>query len=470
MTLRSITLALLLALSGCRNLLRVEAGIGPGIGADVHVSGLVHTGLLATAVLGGGTVYGRTGGLGSGAVTIPFFHAQTAFLSEARYHHTNLGLLPPLTAGVTGTGELNAHPWAFEVTLALVLVTIRLGLDPIGALIEGEPPAPLPRPPPLPPSERELDRDADPRELREDLAQAVGVYAVRTGPGLASDRSLRRARIRRAMAACAERGAPVSTNDLVRWARRLLDGPEARARAEEVARELDPFSRPPLNAAGERDEYSRRPTPAERARSARAFLSHAVGLYASWGEPCLDPSWRGRRAELRTTIQAAIAACEDQGDVIDLFQLAAWAHDTLRRHRWCDPTLEADDVARELLPPPSPDRRVARPDPWLHRPERRLERDASASRARAFLAEAVSEYALGTGAAFEVERLERKDRIQRAAWVCSNAGEPVTIDELAAWARSRLEGEDADAWAATIARELARHCGVTLRTIRIEER
>ena len=46
---RAMLATILLSLGGCR-LFRAEVGIGLGIGADVHLSGLVRTGALATKV------------------------------------------------------------------------------------------------------------------------------------------------------------------------------------------------------------------------------------------------------------------------------------------------------------------------------------------------------------------------------------------------------------------------------------
>lgn len=121
-----------LASPGC-SAFRAEFGVGPGLGADVHMSGLVHTGALAAMNITGGTTYGeQSGGLGA-TLTVPAFHYELIFLGGpcggTQYQHSSLGLLPPLTGGVSGT-EVRSRPWAFELALGLGLVMIRIGVDP----------------------------------------------------------------------------------------------------------------------------------------------------------------------------------------------------------------------------------------------------------------------------------------------------------------------------------------------------
>ena len=283
MRARALLAALLLSLGGCR-LFRAEVGLGLGLGAEVHLSGLVHTGALATAYAGLGVLYHRPsaglpfGFVGLSSVTLPFFHWSGLSLPIGPAYrtltvHSNLGLLPPLTAGVAGEKRGRWRPvWAFEVSVAALFVTVRLGFDPIGALIDLISPLPA--------------TEAAP-SIRESLP------APWTEPTL-----------------------PLSS-------RPPPPGP--------TAFELDP------------------PTPAERAEAARAFLSHAVGLYAAWGHPALDEAWSLRRAELRREIWFAIATSERQGNRVGFSDLSRWAIDGLWYADWCVPVTEADRVARELV-------------------------------------------------------------------------------------------------------------------------
>ena len=216
-------------LSSCR----IEVGLGPGIGAEVHLSGLVHTGAMAAGGFGNGTIYGREPGLFFGVVTVPGFHVQDSGFKRTYLHHTNLGLLPPLTAGVTGGREINAHPWAFEVGIALLFITIRLGVDPIGALIDE-----LTRPEP---PEPEFHTEATPElaaAARDYLSEAVAEYALGSDPEFQAERQGRQDRIRQAVRVCARAEEPVSIHELATWARSRLDGDDADTRAATVAREL----------------------------------------------------------------------------------------------------------------------------------------------------------------------------------------------------------------------------------------
>lgn len=238
MRARAVLAAVLLSLGGCR-LFRCEVMFGPVIGADVHASGLVHTGLLLGAGGGGGMVYGRKALFLVSVLTIPFFHEQCCSmfdLNHQSYYHSNLGLLPPLTAGVDGVEENWAHPWAFEVTVAIGF-GLRLGFDPIGALIEE-----LERPEPVgPPLQPEFHAEATPEfadAARAYLAEAVAEYAQETGAAFELERPGRKDRIREAVRVCKRADEPVSIQELATWARSRLDGDDADARAATIAREL----------------------------------------------------------------------------------------------------------------------------------------------------------------------------------------------------------------------------------------
>lgn len=250
---RPILLALLLVLSGCR-LFRAEVGVGLGIGADVHVSGLVHAGLLATSCVSVGNVYGKAESRMPAVLTVPLFHGETGLMNDRRFQHTNFMFLPPLTAGATGFEEGRTHPWALEVTVACLVLTVRLGLDPIGAVIDAlsDPePAAAEEWPPEPEGwtslaaarssvrsgVRELAARGGPAEARAYLERAVASYALCQAREPGSEREARRERIRRAVLV-AGAGRPVTIDELTRWARSRLEGDDADARAATVAREL----------------------------------------------------------------------------------------------------------------------------------------------------------------------------------------------------------------------------------------
>lgn len=138
--LRGVLLLSLLA-TGC-SAFRVEAGLGPGVGADVHLSGLIHAGVLGGLHLMTGMVYGERVDAVSAVLTFPPFHFQVVGEPghgfDFYYKHSNFTLLPPLTQGIL-MGEVRSRPWAFEVTVGLVLVMFRIGVDPIGACLEPDP-------------------------------------------------------------------------------------------------------------------------------------------------------------------------------------------------------------------------------------------------------------------------------------------------------------------------------------------
>lgn len=135
--MRFYLLVVSLALGGC-NCLRLEAGIGPTLGADIHLSGLVYTGAIMGVHVMTGTIYGEDCDGGSFVLTVPGFHFDLDGLvghGGAIYYHTNFGVLPPLTGGRLFT-ERGSRPWAFEMTLGLVFFVFRIGIDPMGPLLE----------------------------------------------------------------------------------------------------------------------------------------------------------------------------------------------------------------------------------------------------------------------------------------------------------------------------------------------
>lgn len=127
---RSLLLATCLALlPGCQAAI-YELRFGPQLGADLQLSGLLHTGAFGGAMitLAGSGYHHDEGAFAIGEVTLGLFHYRER-ASFPGQEHGCLGLLPPLLCGFFGR-ELNAHPWAFELGLGLGLIGFRLGLDP----------------------------------------------------------------------------------------------------------------------------------------------------------------------------------------------------------------------------------------------------------------------------------------------------------------------------------------------------
>lgn len=118
-------LLLVLALgSGCSSF-AVSGGLGLGVGAEVRLSGLLHTGLLAYMGFEGGSVYGERPRLFNAFLCAGVFHFEESAFKGAAWRHTCFGLLP----GLISEGK-NHHPWAFEVSVALLFCHLRVGWDP----------------------------------------------------------------------------------------------------------------------------------------------------------------------------------------------------------------------------------------------------------------------------------------------------------------------------------------------------
>lgn len=158
---RRLFLFVVLALLPACKATRAEFGFGLGLGADVHLSGALHTGLLASRGIGTyGPVYGKSAGgrLDYTAVTLGLFHYEYTGFKRAFYEHSNLGVAPPLTTGLLSR-TVRAHPWAFELTIAPVFCLLRVGFDPM-LLFE---PDPVPRPIPDERVEQKVVKAADRR-------------------------------------------------------------------------------------------------------------------------------------------------------------------------------------------------------------------------------------------------------------------------------------------------------------------
>lgn len=144
MVRRALLLLALALLPACKAT-RAEAGFGLGLGVDVHLSGVLHTGLLASRGIGTyGPVYGKSEGRTDYlALTFGLYHYEQSGFKRTFYEHSNLGVAPPLTKGLLSR-DVRSHPWAFELTIAPVFCLLRIGFDPT-LLFE---PDPVPRPVP----------------------------------------------------------------------------------------------------------------------------------------------------------------------------------------------------------------------------------------------------------------------------------------------------------------------------------
>jgi hypothetical protein len=126
--LAALVLLLCVSSSGCRAV-RSNLGVGPGLGVEVQLSGLVRVGALALYGISGGQTYGQPQGLEDVALTLgPVFYRRSQLDAERR--ELGFGLLH----GVTHRwieGNRRAHPWAFDMTVALLFVHWRVGFDPL---------------------------------------------------------------------------------------------------------------------------------------------------------------------------------------------------------------------------------------------------------------------------------------------------------------------------------------------------
>jgi len=116
------------SLSGC-SAFAISGGVGIGVGADLRVSGLLHTGAIAWFGFEGGSVYGRSPSLFNLLAALAFPHFEDSSFKGTAFEHRCLGLLP----GLLSEGE-HHHPWAFEVNVAAVFFHLKLGWDPAAAL------------------------------------------------------------------------------------------------------------------------------------------------------------------------------------------------------------------------------------------------------------------------------------------------------------------------------------------------
>lgn len=115
---------------------RLELGRGIGIGAEVQLSGLVRGGALASLTdREDAHSYGELESIaryGVGVVAGPFFWRTDRCMSGSLPARTELGL--GLLHGLTHRwidANRRAHPWAFDLSLALVFFHVRVAFDPL---------------------------------------------------------------------------------------------------------------------------------------------------------------------------------------------------------------------------------------------------------------------------------------------------------------------------------------------------
>lgn len=190
-----LLLALALLLPGC-NAVRAQVGFGVGIGAEVQVLGLAHGGVLFGGFRELGPCYGRGNYTHTRYLTFAIFHATTQSYGlddpRPRIEHDCFGLLPGLFSVLTD--EPIAEPWALEIGLALGLIELRLGVNPVAPSFLDQDPARAPQPDdpqqdwPRPadqpdPPERPAEPEPEgPGPAIEDLAQAGEAGVPATSP------------------------------------------------------------------------------------------------------------------------------------------------------------------------------------------------------------------------------------------------------------------------------------------------
>lgn len=122
-----------MALAGCGRAWRIEAGTGLGLGADLKVPGLLHTGLAAGRFHNKGFRY-DTGWRDDREdnATLLLWHWERNPDRPPLGTHTCWGLLPPLTTTSRWGDEREAY--SLEIGLMLVFVDLRIGFNPFGVL------------------------------------------------------------------------------------------------------------------------------------------------------------------------------------------------------------------------------------------------------------------------------------------------------------------------------------------------
>lgn len=160
---------LALASSGC-SAFRAQFGGGIGLGADIKIPGLVHTGLDAGQYMNVGLRYDEPELCHDASATLVAWHwegRQSKRPEEGRKliaEHQCWAGLPPLTTGIDRDG---LSVWDFEIGVMFLVLDIRLGFNPLrwnnpdrrprdrGA----PPPQPQRRPQPATPERSVYERD-----------------------------------------------------------------------------------------------------------------------------------------------------------------------------------------------------------------------------------------------------------------------------------------------------------------------
>lgn len=165
---------LLLAASGC-SMFRAQLGGGIGIGADLKIPGLVHTGLSAGQYMNVGIRYDDPELSHDASATLVAWHWEgrqshrkgegRAFLGE----HSCWAGVPPLTETLD---KDHLSVWDFEIGVNLLVIDVRLGFNPVrldqGGHRRAEP-APVTRPLPRAPAAPAPPRRPNPAAERDPL-------------------------------------------------------------------------------------------------------------------------------------------------------------------------------------------------------------------------------------------------------------------------------------------------------------
>ncbi len=151
LALRIVFLGALASTSGCAGF-RAQFGGGIGIGADIKLPGLCHTGLSAGQYMNVGLRYDTPELSHDAEVTALAWHWEGRqsrrrgpksdgggrhFLGE----HACFGWIPPAT---TYLDKDDLAIWDFEIGLNLLVIDFRLGFNPVRLI---RPPRPRPEPP-----------------------------------------------------------------------------------------------------------------------------------------------------------------------------------------------------------------------------------------------------------------------------------------------------------------------------------
>lgn len=121
---------LALVAGGCQ-MFRAEVGYGAGLGADVKLPGIVHTGLGVGEFQHAGIHYGRDSEMEREAMAnLILWHWEGNLSEPITPHHGCVGIFPPLTTYTRSEGDRDEYSLEFGVMLGVF--DIRLGFNPAG--------------------------------------------------------------------------------------------------------------------------------------------------------------------------------------------------------------------------------------------------------------------------------------------------------------------------------------------------